>query len=798
MFKLALMLYLLAAGGGHGGVVYDLGVVIAGAAVAVLVFHRLKLPTIFGYLAAGLILGGGVGLPSPVGDKAIIQELSELGVIFLLFFIGMEFDLRRLKKLFWPASAALLIQTLTMLYLAQLVAPLVGWDTVNALFFGSLLAISSSMVTVKVLRDQGRMQMPHAQIAVGILILEDILAVILLVILTGVAVTKQFDWDAAWLVIFFMGVFIAAVFSIGRILIPRLLESLGDPESHREEITLLSAGLVLGVSIFALRLQFSPALGAFIAGAILSQTKLVHAVEAINRSLHDLFSAVFFVTVGMLIEPRLILENLGWIIGLSILVVIGKIGSCWMGMFLAGQPARTSYRAASAKSQIGEFSFIIASLGMSLGVTDDRLTGIAFGIALLTILQTPLVAKYSGEIFDFMSGMLPNRVRSFGEFYHELIENLVTMLGRNRVIQVITRPLSRIGVNFLLMNAVLIGGYFLADYLEERFRSDPTVSAAVLLSFWFVVAIGLAPVFLGIIRNLNAIVYELTEAVFESEGERPIMQGRLRTVFNGVIVFVSGLVVGVFYLSFASPWLPAKSVTVVVIVFLLVIGLIFWRQLAFFNERMEGLLLDSFRAQVQDKESAHREAVLAEVRNKYPWEVEVKEIVLSDDCALAGKRLSDSKLREQTGATIIALGRGNQKIFDPGPGAVLFSGDSLFVLGNTEQIALAAQALTDTKVKTPANTEEIGFDVRSIYLSAGSAFDGNTLAGAAVRERFGINVIGVQRGDERITSPKPDLMLHTGDVLYAVGRKSGLDSFTDDCQRPGKIEEEATFVSEHA
>lgn len=783
------MLRVLAEAGGHGGhVIYDFGIVVTGAAVAAWVFHRLKLPSIFGYLLAGMLLGGGLGIPSPVVNFGVIHELSELGVVFLLFFIGMEFDLKRLGEMLWPSLIALILQTLAMLYLAHALASGLGWSTTSALFLGSLLAISSSMVTVRVLKDQHRLDLPHAQLAIGVLILEDILAVILLVILTGVAVTKQFDWDAAWLVTFLMGVFVFAVFVAGRILAPRILKGFHGEQGNRELTTIVSIGLVLGISILALRLDFSPALGAFLAGAILSQTNFVHAIEDINRSLYDLFGAVFFVTIGMLIEPALIIENIGWIVLLSILVVNGKVASCWLGMFLAGQPARTSFRAAAAKSQIGEFSFIIAGLGKSLGVTDDQLTSIAFGVAFVTILTTPMVARYSGNVFDAAARGMPERLKRFGDFYHDIVENVVSLLGRSRIIGLLKAPMGRIAANFLLVNAILIAGYFTAQYLANRFADSSDVSSLIQIGLWLGIAVCLAPFLLTIVGNLNSIVYALTDALFESQSERPILQGRIRNVFNGLTLVMTSLLLGALYVPFASSWLPARGVLVIVVVFLSAIALIFWRRLARFNQRLELMFMESFREQVHDVETNRREAVLKEIADKYPWEVKIEEFSLGECSIFAGKKLRETGLREKTGSTLIGIGRNGYQVFDPAPGTPLFPGDSLIVLGTAEQLQSAEAMFAETR----PNDEDQGckdqFDVVPVYISSGSALDGNTLAGAEVRKRYGVTVVGIQRGETRITSPKPDFMLRPGDVVYMVGLPSRLDEVRLLCDQQSEPE----------
>lgn len=793
VLSLEYMVLVLAASAG-GSLISDLGIVVVAAAMVLLLFQWLRLPAIFGYLLAGILLGGKIGLPSVVQEFKSIQELSELGIIFLLFFIGLEFDLRRLKSLLWPTLLALILQTIAMLYLAHVVASLFGWPPIEALFFGSLLAISSSMVTVKVLNDQKRIKMPHAQLAIGILVMEDILAVVLLVILTGTAVTRQFEWDAAWLVIFFMGVFVFAVFTVGRILAPRLLQFICRDDDNNEVITVFSLGLVLGVSVLALKLDFSPALGAFLAGAMLAQTPYAKDLEHVHRPLHDLFSAVFFVTVGMLMDPIAIVANIGWVLLVAMLVIFGKITSCWLGLFIAGQPARTSFRAGVAKAQIGEFSFIIASLGLSL-LRDDpamrEMASLAYGVAFVTILLTPFLTKYSGDVADFVALKIPGRLQRFGTFYHELIEHIVSQLGRNRILLEIRQPLSRIFAYFLLQNAVLIGGFFTARYVSESGVVRESYAGIVLLCLWLFIAMCIAPFLFTIIASLNQLLFRMTDALFEMRNERPVLQGRMRNLFNGLSLAVSSFVVGGFYVSFASPWLPGKSLLVMVVVFIVGIGVMFWRRLSRFNESMELLFMDSFREQVQDAERDRRAEVLAEIRDKYPWEVEVREISLPADSKMAGSRLRDTRIRLDAGATVIGISRNQHQVFDLGPDTPLFPGDRLIILGTPEQLAEAERIIVHERVQAQEEPAPVGIDVKPLYVLPNSSIDGNTLAGANVRRRFGVSVIGVQRGEERITSPRPDLMLRGGDVVYVVGKSRELEGFSEYCSVAGSPEEEA-------
>jgi CPA2 family monovalent cation:H+ antiporter-2 len=760
----------------HGnGMILNFGLVVVAAALAALLFRALKLPVLFGYIAAGLLLGPHL-LPVPlIADAGAVGELSELGVIFLLFFLGMEFDLRRLQSVLGPALVALVLQTVLMIYLARFASPLLGWSPLNTLFFGSLLAISSSMVTVRVLREQNQLQSPHAQLAIGILILEDVLAVILLVILTGAKVNRRFDWDAAWLVTFLMGVFVVVVFLAGRVLIPRLLQRL-DREQHADEaLTLASLGLVMGISVLALKFHFSPALGAFVAGAMLAQTRVTHRVETITRSLHDLFAAVFFTTVGMRIDPRMLVGEAGWILFFTVLVIGGKVLACWTGLVLAGARGRNAFRAAVAKAQIGEFSFIIAGIGVGLGVMDERTTAIAFGVAFLSILLAPALNARSVQFHRALLRRMPRFLPALGRAWQRLLEGLLTVLGRNVLLRLLRRPTLQILLYFFVVNGILIGVALAAGFVGSHF-SDPRWAGAAAIGLWAGAGIAAAPFVIAMGRNLNALTYIVTEAMFRGRGSRPVYYRKMRQVLG---LFVSGfytLFMVLHFFSIAAPSLPGGLVFAG-LALLIILGLLaFWRKLVRINSQMEWLFIESFQEDVRKVESEHRAEVLRALQARAPWPVNLREVVLPERAAARGMRIRDLDLRARFAVNVLALRRGGLQVFDPSPDSALFPGDALLLLG-ADQANRAAENWLGTvdRDARPRATEIV--ELVPVYLSSECDLDGNTLAGAHIRERFGITVVGIQRGDEQIQNPGPEEILGGGDVLYVVGHPRRIERF---------------------
>ncbi len=765
----------------HSGWIDDFGVVLVAAGIAVAIFYTLRLPIIFGYILAGLLIGPNLFSHPLVKDPVAIQQISELGVIFLLFFIGMEFDLKRLRRVLGPALVALLLQTLCMIYLAQMLAPFLSWNPTSTLFFGSLLAISSSMVTVRILRDSGRIQDASSQFTIGILILEDVLAVILLVILTGVAVTQTFAWDAAWLVIFLMGIFVVMVFVIGRALVPRALLAVCGEKTNPEVMTLVSTGLVMGVSLLALRMDFSPALGAFVAGTLLSQTQVAQMVEHVNRSLHDIFSAVFFVSIGMQMDPVLLAQNLPWILLISVLVVIGKIIACWGGLCLGGQSGKTAFMASVPKAQIGEFSFIIAGLGSSLGVLDAKLTGIAFGVALTTIFLSPLNLRSAGAVFSRLLKWTPKGFLSVFEAYHNLLDGLLVGLGSNVVLFLIRRPVIQVVINFFIINGIFITASFVLPVFDRTVSGLP-VGWLMHILYWLVAGLLVSPFLIAIFRNLNAMSYILTDALFGSMKQHRSQQVRLRRILNYGILSAFLALLGLTFLFVAAPYLPDSTLAGLAFIIVAGVVILLRSRLIRVNSQMEYLFIESFRAEIENKEEQRRNQILDVIKNQAPWPLEVVDLTLPAHTAWSGKLISDLELRSRFGVNILALGRGHSFLYDPGPGAALFSGDRIVMSGTHEAVEKVRQSMEvqiDPNERPAPSAEQ--FLLEQVYVGSKSELAGETLAGNRIRQRFGVTVLGVQRKDERIANPAPDFLILAGDVLLVAGLPDKIEAFTSHC-----------------
>jgi len=759
----------------------DLAVVLMCAAGVTLVFKRLRWPVFLGYLLAGFLVGPNWLERSPVRDLETIQALSELGVVFLMFSLGLEFDLRRLRQVLGPAVIAIILQTALMLFIGSQAAPLLGWGVVQGLFLGSLLAISSSMVTIAILRELDRWQKPHAQLAVGVLILEDILAIALLVILSGVAASNALRWDAVGGVTFLICLFVVATYFFGKLMAPRLVNFL-EKQGSNELITICVVALMLGLCFLAELFDLSVALGAFLAGSILCQTRLAVRIEHLTEPLRNIFCAVFFVSVGMLINPERILENALAIVLLTLAMQSLKIVSVWLGFFLAGQRTDTSLRAATAKSQIGEFSFIIAALGQQLGVTDDSLMAIAVGVSVLSTGGSIVLAQQADPLHGWLAGRMPSGVKTLAEFYRNLLDRIGTQAQRAILLKLIRRPALQILFNFLLLNAFVLLAYAATAYARQ-YLDEPEAGVWWALTIWLFAGLLSLPFVTAMIRNLNAIVMMVIDSLLSTGATRSFIQGRTRNIFNGAITLAVVLIVVGVYLSAAAQYLPSGYVLAALLVFLLGAGTFFWGKIIRFNSQLEYLFMDSFNQRVVNEEAERRANTLSEIEKHYPWPVNVQEITVPPGAAVCGKMLKETSLRRTTGASAVALARDGQVVYAIDPEEIIFPGDHWYVFGSDTQTAEAEKLLC-----APGNSPIIShaaprLQIEKVYISRDSRLVDETLASADLRQTHGVNVVGIQRGDRRITSPLPEEIIHAHDVLYVVGDSTSIRSLQAESAR---------------
>ncbi len=477
--------------------IQDLAVIMLIAGIVTVVFHRLKQPVVLGYIVTGVIIGPHTPPFELIHDEATISTLGELGVIFLMFWLGLEFSLRKLARVGATATVAALSEIILMLWLGYEIGRGFGWKTMDALFLGAMLAISSTTIIVKALDELGLKRERFAQAVFGILIVEDILAIAIIALLSGIASSGAVETTHVFTTLSRLLLFMTVSLIIGLMTVPRLLHTIA--RFRRDEILLVTIlGLCFGFCLLVVKLGYSIALGAFLIGAIMAESRARHAIERLMASLRDMFSAIFFITIGLMLDWHVLIDYAGPIAIITAVVIFGKILSCGLGAFAAGQDGRTSMRIGMSLAQIGEFSFIIAALGKSLRVTSDFLYPIAVAVSALTTFFTPYLIRAADPLTRRISTLLPSALVSMFSSYTQWLSNLQPAGDSAAIFKLVRNILMQIAINLALVAAIFVGVTYFAKYANSWLAAwmlKPLVrwallwSAALTLSLPFLVAV---------------------------------------------------------------------------------------------------------------------------------------------------------------------------------------------------------------------------------------------------------------------------------------------------------------------
>ncbi|MDR0590821.1 MAG: cation:proton antiporter [Puniceicoccales bacterium] len=763
-----------------GGLIRDFAILIATAGIAGFIFHLLRLPLLLGYILSGLVIGPHLFFSQYIQNYDILHQFGELGVIFLMFYIGLEFNLDKLRRTLGPCLLAVIFQTVWMMFVGILSAKFLGWSGLNGLFLGALMAISSTMMTIPILKEQGALNAHFAQLSVGILILEDFVAILLLVVLSGISMSGFFEWKAVEQVIFLVGVFVVMVFVIGRFFgakISTLLEKMSSPEL----LVLVAVGLALFLGELAEKMHFSAELGAFLAGSILSQSVIAHKIEEATESLRSIFCAIFFVAIGMLIDPVRISEHWCAIIFISFLATAAQVFVCWFGLYLSGEEPKTSFYASIYKAQIGEFSFVIAALGNSLGVTDPSLMTLAVGISICTIVFSSLLRKYIDPLYGILQRMVPKAVSSMGNFYGNFLRLAKMKVEKMTLLQEAKGFILHLIWYFLM----LVGLMSLASYVSYLVRSN-TFSVLsgyempTIIGIWGLSAFIIMPIFVGVVKNIGSVISLILDKIFSSvDGIEHQDDSRSIRVIRHVILSIVLLFFGIIFVSVSSNYLPTGYPLTVFALLSIGQGIFGWRELLKSNSRFERMFRETFIAEVHEKDDEYRNAVLQKARERYPWSVQIKNYRLPRNSIHVGKKISGLQLRESTKATIVAVSRSGYTCYSPSPDAILFPDDQLLLIGEAEQIEAAVKFLGTESGEAVHLSGRVEFAIDNYCITPTSEFLGKTIAATGIRSRFGVNIAGIQRGGEKITTPAASMVLEKDDILILTGPKHAVEKLKE-------------------
>ncbi|MDD2089185.1 cation:proton antiporter [Pseudomonas guariconensis] len=571
--------------------IQDLAVIMLVAGVVTILFHRFKQPVVLGYIVAGFIIGPHTPPFGLIHDEDTIKTLAELGVIFLMFCLGLEFSLRKLFKVGATAFIAAFLEIVLMIWIGFEIGRWFGWSTMDSLFLGAILAISSTTIIVKALNDLKMKNERFAQLIFGVLIVEDILGIGIIALLSGIAVSGTVSSGEVFSTVGKLSLFMIVALVIGILLVPRLLAYVARFESN-EMLLITVLGLCFGFCLLVVKLEYSMVLGAFLIGAIMAESRQLLKIERLIEPVRDLFSAIFFVAIGLMIDPRVLLDYAWPIAVITLAVVLGKMLSCGMGAFIAGNDGRTSLRVGMGLSQIGEFSFIIAALGMTLQVTSDFLYPVAVAVSAITTLLTPYLIRAADPLSLKLGKVMPGRLARVLSLYGEWLRSIQPHGEGAMVAAMIRRILLQVGVNLALVIAIFFsGGYFavrIGNWLSE-WVSDVSQQKAVI---WGAALLLSLPFLIAAYRKLKALSMLLAEM-----SVKPEMAGRhtqrVRRVIAEVIPLLSLLVIFLLLSALSASILPTNELLLVIAVVAAVVVALLWRWFIRVHTRMQIALLET-------------------------------------------------------------------------------------------------------------------------------------------------------------------------------------------------------------
>lgn len=658
------------------------------SAVSLIVCRWLHLPVVLGYILAGFVIGPFSPPYSLVTDLHSIHTLSTLGVIFLLFCIALEFSFKKLAKVGLVAFVAATVEIFLMVGIGFLLGKYLGWRLMDSLFLGALLSISSTTIIAKILLETGKIKEKFAEVILGILIVEDLWAIVIIALLSGIATTGALTLGEISISMIKVFAFVTMIIFFGFWGVPRLLNYI--ERFHLAEVMIVVVlGLCLGVSLIAAKAGFSIALGAFLIGAVIAETRQAHGIVIKMEPIRDMFTAIFFVSVGLMIEPTILRQFAVPIIIIALVTIIAKICSCTLATFLTGYDSRTSMRVGLGLAQIGEFSFIIAQLGQDTEVTSPYLYPIAVSVSAITTISTPFLMKNADAIINQIKRFAPKPLVTLESLYPAWLAKIgqpeVSSPRRRFIWRDVKQYLPK--VFFYAMSIAAV--YFIADQYVSIFAVSKDV-------YWGVVCVLMFPLFIGFAYWLDKIVWE--GVILNMVGhEAEIKKAKTTTdFFHNASRFFVILFTGLIFVSLVARIVPAFPWGVSIIILVLAAGALLLRSVNRVHEYMEKTIMgvfDNEKPLSPEEVRFTHDQIVDLIRTNYPLSFETQDFLLPlMECGI-NRTIKELDLRSKTGASVVGIYREEEIIANPSADTKLLPGDVLLLIGDDEQIKTAVQYL---------------------------------------------------------------------------------------------------------
>lgn len=747
--------------------IQDLALILIVAGIVTLIFKRLRQPLVLGYIVAGFLVSPHMPYVMSVVEKANIHTWADIGVMFLLFSLGLDFSFKKIYKMGAAPIIAAITIVVCMMMLGYSVGRMFSWSDINSIFLGGMLAMSSTTIIYKAFDDLGLRQQRFASLVMSVLILEDILAIVMMVMLSAIATGDNPDSGAMLMSVVRIGFFLTLWFVVGIFAIPLFLRSTRNLMTS-ETLLIVSLGLCCFMAVVSTKAGFSSAFGAFVMGSILAETVEAEKIEKVTEPVKNLFGAIFFVSVGMLVDPAVLAAYAVPIIVIVLTIIIGQVVFGTLGFFLSGQSLHTAMRCGFSMAQIGEFAFIIASLGMSLNVIADYLYPIVVAVSVITTFLTPYMIRGAEPAYRLIERHLPKslvlQLNSLTVRQHdgEKTERrsqtsqrvLWRRLLRSMALNTVVYTILLVAVTYISLTVVLL---FMRTILPHWWANGVTGIIAVT---------ALAPFMRAIVMKKN----------HSEEWQQLWAMSALNRLPLLSTVVARGAICLAFLFYICNYLARFRNAVVIVIGIMVIILIVLSRQIKQRSIRLERLFLKNLRSRdvAAQVKGAKRPSYASHLIER---DLTMAEVTVPPNSLWAGQTLAELQLGRKLGIHVSSILRDGHRLNIPYGAERIFPADRLQVIGSDEQITEVCKALETAVIPDDEGLyEDREMILRQVVINGNSPVLGKALCESGIRERYGLLVVGIEQGQQNLTSVNPNHVFEYGDVVWMVGERQSFEA----------------------
>lgn len=735
----------------------DLALILVVAGIVTLVFKKLKQPLVLGYIVAGFLVSPHMPYIMSVVDKGDIHTWADIGVMFLLFSLGLDFSFKKILKMGMAPVIAALTIIFSMMTLGILVGHSFGWNRMDCIFLGGMLAMSSTTIIYKAFDDLGLRQQRFASLVMSVLILEDVLAIVMMVMLSAIASGNNPDGGEMLGSILKIGFFLVLWFVVGIFLIPLFFRKTRKL-MNSETMVIVALGLCCLMAVLSTKVGFSSAFGAFVMGSIIAETVEADKIIKLVEPVKNLFGAIFFVSVGMLVEPKVLVDYAIPILVLVLTILLGQGIFGTAGFMLSGQSLKNAMRCGFSMAQIGEFAFIIASLGLSLGVIGKFLYPVVVAVSVITTFLTPYMIRFAEPCYNHIEKRLPKkwvrRMNHVGNAHQNSTEeeNAWKVLLRKMLINTAIYGILSTAVVTLMLTFVL-------PLCRNMLSHWPGNAVCGLLTVLMI-----SP-FLRSMVMKNVHSDEFRQLWTES------LLNRLPLIFTMIVRVVIAAMFIFYIVNYLTRFKEALMITIAGVA---LVAMVLSRRLKHRSIKLERLFIKNLRSREIAEQVSGERRPLFEGR-LLDRDIHIGDFDIPEDSTWIGRTLKDLQFRNRFGVHVSSILRGSLRINIPNGRQIIFPGDRISVIGSDEQLKNFSQAIANELIPEDPEIEKREMKLRKFILSDGTPFIGKTLAESGIRDRYGCMVVGVEEGQENLTLVDPQRKFEKGDIIWLVGEEADLE-----------------------